>query len=185
MGYAHHRAQSHQPARKVTAPKLSAPQPLADRHQIAGFASGEPSLDDWLKRRAARKQVNGASRTYLVCETDTVIGYYCLAAGAIGHAEAPSTVKRNRPDPVPVLVLGRLAIHKDHHQKGIGTALLNDAIRRAIQAASIAGVTALLVHAISEQARRFYLSRGFIESPVKPMTLCLLLATVEQALCEL
>ena len=168
----------------MTAPKLSAPQPLADWHQIASFASGASSLDDWLKRRAARNQINGASRTYVVCEADTVIGYYCLAAGAIGHAEAPSTVKRNRPDPVPVLVLGRLAIHKDHHQKGIGTALLNDAIRRAIQAAHIAGVTALLVHAISEQARRFYLSRGFIESPVKPMTFCLMLATVEQALRE-
>ena len=163
---------------------LSAPQPLADDHRRADFDSGELSLNYWLKRRAAKNQANGSSRTYGVCEGDTVIGYYCLAAGAIGHAEAPSTMKRNRPDPVPVLVLGRLAIHKDHHQRGIGTALLNDAIRRAIQAADIAGVTALLVHAISEQARRFYLSRGFIESPIKPMTLCLMLATVDQALRE-
>ena len=163
---------------------LSAPQPLADQHQLADFDSGEPSLDDWLKRRAAKNQANGASRIYVVCEGDTVIGYYGLAAGAIGHAEAPSTMKRNRPDPVPVLVLGRLAIHKQLHLKGIGTALLNDAIRRAIRAAEIAGVTALLVHAISEQARRFYRSRGFIESPVKPMTLCLMLATVDKALRE-
>jgi len=166
---------------------LSAPAPLAAHHQLADFDSGEPSLDDWLKRRAAKNQSNGSSRRYVVCEgsaQDRVIGYYCLAAGAIGHAEAPSTMKRNRPDPVPVLVLGRLAIHKDHHLKGIGTALLNDAIRRAIQAAEIAGVTALLVHAISEQARRFYLSRGFIESPIKPMTMCLMLATVDQALRE-
>lgn len=93
-------------------------------------------------------------------------------------------MKRNRPDLIPVLLLGRLAIHKDHHLKGIGTALLNDAIRRAVQAAEIAGITALQVHAISEQARRFYLSRGFIESPIRPMTLCLMLATVEQALRE-
>ncbi len=163
---------------------LCAPQPLSDQHQLADFESGEPSLDDWLKRRAAKNQANGSSRTYVVCEGDAVIGYYCLAAGAIGQAEAPSTLKRNRPDPVPVLVLGRLAIHKDHHQKGIGTALLNDAIRRAIQAADIAGITALLVQAISEQARRFYLSRGFVESPIKPMTLCLILATVRQALRE-
>jgi len=166
---------------------LSAPMPLADHHQVVDFDSGEPALDDWLKRRAAKNQANGSSRTYVVCEgpaPDRVIGYYCLAAGAIGHAEAPSTMKRNRPDPVPVLVLGRLAIHKDHHLEGIGTALLNDAIRRAIQAADIAGIAALLVHAISEQARRFYRSRGFIESPVRPMTLCLMLATVEQALRE-
>jgi GNAT superfamily N-acetyltransferase len=168
----------------VTVPTLSEPQSLASHHQLASFDSGEPSLDDWLKRRAAKNQANGSSRTYVVCDGDTVVGYYCLAAGAIGHAEAPSTMKRNRPDPVPVLVLGRLAIHKDHHQKGIGTALLNDAIRRTIRAADIAGVTALLVHAMSEQARRFYLSRGFIESPIKPMTLCLMLATVEQALRE-
>ena len=163
---------------------LSAPQTLAELHRLDNFDSGEPSLDDWLKRRAAKNQANGSSRTYVVCEGHTVIGYYCLAAGAIGHADAPSTLKRNRPDPVPVLVLGRLAIHQNHHQKGIGTALLNNAIRRAIQAADIAGVTALLVHVISEQARRFYLSRGFIESPLKPMTLCLMLATVDQALRE-
>jgi GNAT superfamily N-acetyltransferase len=120
-----------------------------------------------------------------VCDGDAVIGYYRLAAGAIGHSEATSGMRRNRPDPIPVLVLGRLAIHKDHQQKGIGTALLNDALRRAIQAAGIAGVAAaLLVQALSEQARRFYLSRGFIESPVKPMTLCLMLATIEQALRE-
>ena len=163
---------------------ISVPQPLREHHRLTDFDSGEPSLDEWLKRRAAKNQANGSSRTYVVCEGETVIGYYCMAAGAIGHAEAPSTMKRNRPDPVPVLVLGRLAIHKDHHQTGIGTALLNDAIQRAIQAAEIAGVTALLVHAISEQARRFYRSRGFIESPVKPMTLCLMLATVDQALRE-
>ena len=168
-------------------PVLSAPEPLAGHHQLADFESGEPSLDAWLKRRAAKNQASGSSRTYVVCDgatQDRVIAYYCLAAGAIGHGEAPPAMKRNRPDPVPVLVLGRLAIHKDYQQKGIGTALLNDAIRRALQAAEIAGVTALLVHAISEQAQRFYLSRGFIPSPVKPMTLCLMLATVAQALRE-
>lgn len=168
----------------MTAPPLSAPQPLADHHRLADFDSGEPSLDDWLERRAAKNQANGSSRTYVVCSGDSVIGYYCLAAGAIGHAEAAPREKRNRPDPVPVLVLGRLAIHKEHHQLGIGTGLLNDAISRALQAADIAGITAVLVHAISEQARRFYLSRGFIQSPVKAMTLCLMLGTVDQALRE-
>lgn len=163
---------------------ISAPQPLLDRHELANFDSGELSLDDWLKRRAARNQANGSSRTYVVCDGLAVIGYYCLAAGAIGHANAPGAMKRNRPDPIPVLVLGRLAIHKDHHQMGIGTALLRDAILRAIQAAEIAGIAALLVHALSEQARRFYRSRGFIESPIKPMTLCLMLATAVQALRE-
>jgi len=161
---------------------ISAPQPLSDEHELADFDSGEASLDDWLKRRAIKNQTSGSSRTYVVCEGRAVIGYYCLAAGAIGHAEAPSAMRRNRPDPIPVLVLGRLAIHKNHQQGGIGTALLRDAILRAIQAADIAGVTALLVHAISEQAKRFYRSRGFIESPIKPMTMCLMLATAERAL---
>ena len=163
---------------------ILAPLPLAADHEFAGFESGEPSLDDWLKRRAFKNQANGSSRTYVVCEGKAAIGYYCLAAGAIGHAEAPGVMKRNRPDPVPVLVIGRLAIHQAHHQKGLGTALLNDAIRRAMQAAEIAGVTALLVHAISGPARRFYRSRGFIESPVEPMTLVLMLATIAQALKE-
>lgn len=88
---------------------------------------------------------------------------------------------RNRPHPIPVLVLGRLAIHKDHQQQGLGTALLRDAVLRALQAAKIAGVTALLVHALSEDAKRFYRSRGFVESPIKPMTLCLTLASVKKA----
>jgi GNAT superfamily N-acetyltransferase len=82
------------------------------------------------------------------------------------------------------MVLGRLAIHQDHQQRGIGTALLQDAILRTLQTAEQIGVTALLVHAISESARRFYLSRGFIESPLQPMTLCLPLATARRTLAE-
>jgi len=163
---------------------LSAPQPLTDQHVLTGFDCGEPSLDDWLRRRALKHQANGSSRTYVECDGEVVFAYYCLAAGAIGHSDAPPTVRRNRPVLVPVLVLGRLAIRKDHHQMGIGTALLNDAIRRALQAAEVAGITALLVHALSEPARRFYRSRGFIESPVKPMTLCLMLESVRKALRE-
>lgn len=107
-----------------------------------------------------------------------------LAAGALGHAEIPGALCRNRPDPIPVMVLGRLAIHKEHHQAGLGTALLRDALRRALQAADIAGVAALLVHAISEDAKRFYRSRGFVESPVKPMTMCLILESARKALSE-
>lgn len=160
---------------------ISAPTPLTALHQLTDFDSSVPSLDDWLKRRAAKNQANDSSRTYVVCEGQTVIGYYCLSAGAIGHAEAPSAMRRNRPDPIPVMVLGRLAIHKDHQQKGIGTALLRDAILRTIHAAEIAGITALLVHALTEQAKRFYRSRGFIESPIQPMTMYLLLATAQQA----
>lgn len=158
------------------------PQALDSRHQRGGFDSGEPSLDDWLKRQGLKNQASGASRTYVICENDAVIGYYCPAAGAIGRAEAPKAMQRNKPDPIPVLVLGRLAIHKDHQQSGLGTALLRDAIMRSLRAAEIAGVTALLVHAISEEAKRFYRSRGFLESPIRPMTMCLMLSTVSKTL---
>ena len=160
---------------------ISAPTPLTAQHQLTNFDSGVPSLDDWLKRRAVKNQANDSSRTYVVCERQAVIGYYCLSAGAIGHAEAPSAMRRNRPDPIPVMVLARLAIHKDDQQKGIGTALLRDAILRTIQAAEIAGITALLVHALTEPAKRFYRSRGFIESPIQPMTMYQLLATAQRA----
>ena len=160
---------------------LSAPQPLADSHQLDAFACGEPSLDEWLKRRARANQISDASRTFVVADGAAVVGYYCLAAGAVGRDAAPKALRRNRPDPLPVVVLGRLAIHSAHQQQGIGTALLRDAIVRTLRAADQAGVTALLVHALSEDARRFYLSRGFLESPIQPMTLCLPLATARAA----
>jgi GNAT superfamily N-acetyltransferase len=164
---------------------MKAPQPLAAGHRLEAFDSGEPSLDDWLRRRALKNQDNGSSRTYVVCEGAEVIAYYCLAAGTIGHAEAPGNLKRNRPDPIPVIVLGRLAIHRAYHQQGMGTALLRNAILRTLQAAEVAGVSALLVHALSEQAKRFYRSRGFLESPTQPMTLCLPLSSVVRTLNEL
>lgn len=163
---------------------LAGPAALADCHQLDSFACGEPSLDDWLKRRARANQINDASRTFVVAEGVEVIGYYCLAAGAIDRDAAPKSLRRNRPDPIPVMVLGRLAIHQAHQQKGIGTALLRDAIARTLQVAEQAGMTALLVHAISESARRYYLSRGFLESPLRPMTLCLPLVTARQGFAE-
>lgn len=161
---------------------MMAPQPLAAHHRLDEFTCGEPSLDEWLRRRALRNQDNGSSRTYVVTEADAVVAYYCLSAGAVAHAEAPSNLKRNRPDPIPVIVLGRLAIHRGFQQQGLGTALVRDAMLRTLQAAEVAGVTALLVHALSEEARRFYLSRGFLQSPVQPMTLCLPLSVLRQGL---
>lgn len=163
---------------------LSAPEPLSERHRLAAFTSGEASLDDWLKRRARPNQLSDSSRTFVVADEDEVVGCYCLAAGAIGRDDAPKALRRNRPDPIPVMVLGRLAIHTDHQQKGIGTALLRDAITRTLHAAEHVGVSALLVHALSEEAKRFYLSRGFIESPLRPMTLCLPLSTARRAYAE-
>jgi GNAT superfamily N-acetyltransferase len=164
---------------------MRAPQPLAAHHLFGAFTCGEPSLDDWLYRRALKNQDSGSSRTYVIVEDDAVIAYYCLAAGAVSHAQAPSGLKRNRPDPIPVIVLGRLAIHSSHQQKGLGTALVRDALLRTLQAADVAGVAAIVVHAISQEAHRFYLSRGFIESPIDPMTLCLPLPVLRLGLKEI
>jgi GNAT superfamily N-acetyltransferase len=155
----------------MTLADLTPPAPIAVSHDIADFQSGIVTLDEWLQKRALKNEQSSASRTYVTCEGNKVVGYYCLSAGAVAVSEAPKKMTRNMPDPIPVLVMGRLAIDQSWQNKGLGKALLLDASRRAIQAGEIAGVAALLVHALSEEAKRFYLSRGFIESPVQPMTL--------------
>ncbi|TAN87084.1 GNAT family N-acetyltransferase [Sodalinema sp.] len=152
-------------------PKLRSPEKLNSSHDVERFNSGNRQLDDWLKRRAMKNEEGGASRTYVVCDRDVVIAYYCLANGAVAQASATGRVRRNMPDPIPVMVIGRLAV--DHHWqgKGIGRALLRDAILRTLQAAEIAGIRAILVHAISEDAKQFYEICGFTASPLDPMTL--------------
>ncbi len=168
----------------MSARALSRPEPLSARYAIDGFACGEGSLDDWLKKRALKNQASGASRCFVVCDGDAVVGYYSLSAGGILHEAAPKPMRRNMPDPLPVLLLGRLAIDRRHHNQGLGRALLRDAMLRAVRVASDAGVFAMLVHALSELAKRFYLSRGFVESPLQPMTLVTTLATVRLILAE-
>lgn len=163
---------------------LSIPLPISVDHELIDFDSGEPSLDEWLKKRALKNQSSGASRCFVLCSGKKVIGYYSLSAGAISHGSAPKTMRRNMPDPLPVLLLGRLAIDKNYHNKGLGSALLRDAMIRAVSVAGDAGVFAILVHALSEQAKRYYLSRGFIESPLQPMTLIMTLETVRTILSE-
>lgn len=153
---------------------LSAPQPLAATHRLNDFACGEQVLDDWLKRRAMNNQLSGASRTFVVLDAENrVRGFYALAAGAVSLQQASSAVRRNMPDPVPVMVLGRLAVDRRVQGGGLGAAMLQDAVGRAIAVARNAGVRALLVHALHEPARQFYMHYGFQESPQNPMTLML------------
>jgi GNAT superfamily N-acetyltransferase len=154
--------------------KLSAPQPLAAVHLLGGFECGEPALDEWLKRRALSNQLSGASRTFVVVDDEQrVRGFYALAAGAVAHQMATSSVRRNMPDPVPVMVLGRLAVDRRAQGIQLGAALLQDAVHRAINVSQNTGVRALLVHALHEQAKAFYEHYGFQESPTHPMTLML------------
>lgn len=152
---------------------LSAPQLLADPHNVDAFDSGVASLDEWLKRRARTNQLNGASRTYVVVEDGRVVGYYALASGALAAIDAPGPIRRNMPDPIPMAVLGRLAIDHSWQGRGLGAALLQDAVLRTAQAAAIMGMRGVLVHAISEQAKAFYERHGFIASSTHPMTLVL------------
>jgi GNAT superfamily N-acetyltransferase len=163
---------------------LRPPEPITDAHDLSQFDSGEPSLDDWLRRRALKNEAGGASRTYVVCvgAEKQVVGYYCLAAGAVAHADVAGRVRRNMPDPVPVMVIGRLAVDQGHRGQGIGTGLLRDAILRTIAAGEIAGIRAILVHAISQEARKFYEHSGFRASPIDPMTLMIPLTEARSAL---
>jgi GNAT superfamily N-acetyltransferase len=150
---------------------LSAPEPLLPSHAVAGFDSGTPTLDDWLKRRALQNQASGASRTYVACESGVVIAYYALASSAVASNVAPGNFRRNMPDPIPVVVLGRLAIARSHQRRGLGRALFQDAASRVLRAGETIGLRGLLVHAISEEARAFYLRLGLTASPLDTMTL--------------
>jgi GNAT superfamily N-acetyltransferase len=120
----------------------------------------------------------------VLCAGAKVIAYYSLSAGAISHEASPKSMRRNMPNPLPVLLPGRLAVDKRYHNQGIGQALLRDAMLRAVNVASDAGVFALLVHALSDQAKQFYLSRGFVESPLQSMTLFMTIETIRSILAE-
>lgn len=161
-------------------PHLTAPQKLSSDFDIANFDCGEPSLDDWLRKRAAQNEESGASRTYVVLAGSRVAGYHSLAVGALAHEIAPGRIKRNMPDPVPMMVLGRLAVDREFQGRGLGQGLLRDAILRTTQVAEIAGIRGLLVHAINESAKRFYLQYGFIASPLNPMTLMITMADADR-----
>lgn len=155
--------------------KLSAPEPLAEHHDVTRFTSGVESLDTWLKRRAMKNQATGASRTFVACVGRQVVAYYALASSAVAVAEAPGRFRRNMPDPIPVVVLGRLAVDQSFQGKGIGRALVRDAGYRVLQAADAIGIRGLLVHALSAEAKSFYEHVGFEPSALDPNMLMITL----------
>jgi len=162
--------------------ELSAPTPLLASHVTDEFDCGEPVLNDWLKKRALKNESSGASRTFVVCRGNKVVGFYVLATGSVMHQHAPSKVRRNMPEPIPVMILGRLAVSKDVQSVGLGRGLLRDAILRTLGVSKQAGIKALLVHALSDAAHKFYRQCGFIESPLDPMVLMITLKDAEQQL---
>lgn len=165
-------------------PTLSPPVAISLKHYLEDFDCGEASLNHWLKKRALKNQNSDASRCFVIADGMNVIGYYCLSAGAISHEAAPKSMRRNMPDPLPILLIGRLAIDKKYHNQGLGRALLRDAMLRAVHIANETGIFAIMVHALSEPAKLFYLSKGFVESPLQPMTLMMTLSTIRAILSE-
>ena len=157
---------------------LSRPEPLSDAHDLGEFSSGVGSLDDWLRRRARANQVSGASRTFVVAANDKVVGYYALASGGIAVASTVGRFRRNMPDPIPVVVLGRLAVDRGQQGRGLGRALFRDCALRVAHAADEIGIRGIVVHAISEEAKAFYIALGFDPSLGEPMTLMVTLADI-------
>ena len=167
--------------RDSPASPLSAPVPLTAEHDLSVFDCGEPTLNDWLRHRALKNE-SRFSRTYVVCESNRVVAYFCISAGAVERAAAPGKVRRNAPDTIPVSVIGRLAVSRDHAGKGLGADILADALRRIAIASQSIGIGAVLVHAKDDAAKRFYMRCAeFIEYPADSRILFLPIETVVAA----
>lgn len=164
--------------------KITAPALLTPEHDLEAFDSGNSTLDEWLVKRALKNQNNGASRTFVICDDGKVIGYYALATGSVERDVATGNFSRGMPEPIPVIVLGRLAIDKEYQGKNLGSALLKDAMLRTVTISQNVGVRGLLVHAISEEAKRFYMNYGFQESPIDPMTLLMSVKNIKNHISD-
>ncbi|MGH6956498.1 MAG: GNAT family N-acetyltransferase [Caulobacteraceae bacterium] len=155
----------------MTGSKPTAPRSIRHTDDLSEFDCGVATLDQWLRRRALPNESGGVSRTFVSCAQERVVGYYSLAAGSIIHSVATTRTRRNAPDPVPAVVLGRLAVDHEWRGVGLGASLLGDAVLRVVSAAGAIGVRAMLVHAISDEAKSFYQRFGFVASPVEPLTM--------------
>lgn len=155
---------------------LSAPQPLDARHRVGEFDCGKPALTDWLLRHARQAQGSGSARTFVVCDGERVAGYYSLTVGQIDTLDAPERVRRGMGQyPIPLIILGRLAVDLDYQGRGLGFSLLLDAVHRAIAVAEQAGIRAMLTHPIDAEAEAFYRRFGFEPTPENERQLILLL----------
>jgi GNAT superfamily N-acetyltransferase len=152
-------------------------------HPIDAFDCGQEALNSWLRKYALQNQGAGAAQTYVGLAGGVVIGYYSLAVGQIEYSDAPERLRKGLArHPVPIMLLARLAVDKDWQKKGVGRALLRDAVLRTLQAADIAGIRALAVHAKDDQARRYYEQFDFVASPADPLHLLVLLKDIRKRL---
>ena len=157
--------------------KLTPPSAITSAHDLTQFHCAKEPLDDWLRFHALKNE-GRSSRTYIVSEGRIAIGYYCLSTGAEKLASLPSKLKRNSPDPVPLILLGRLAVDLNHQGRGIGAGLLKDALRRVSQVSNVVGSRALIVHAIDQNDMAFYIKYGFREFPYGSQTMFLPMETI-------
>ena len=164
---------------------VGAPELLRVQHDVAGFDCGSAALNNYLKRFALSNNAAGSARTYVSCsaESGVVAAYYSLCAAAIEKAAAPERIAKGMPShPIPVVLLARLAVDRQHQGKGVGAALLKDALLRSLNAADAIGIRAVLVHAKDPAAAAFYTHFGFVPSPTDPLHLMLLIKDIKKAL---
>lgn len=164
--------------------KPTAPRPITATDQTEDFESGEASLDRYLIERAVSNHIGDIARCYVCLDEQSgqILGYYTLSAVAIAHTNLPGKVRRNAPNPVPAVLLGRLAVDRSAQGQGLGRFLVRDAILSTLAAADRIGVRALLVHALHQEAASFYESIGFRRSPTDSLHLYLLLADARKSL---
>ena len=152
-------------------------------HDVSSFACGKPALDAWLRTRALRNQDTGDSRTFVLSDEGRVVAFYALTTASAARVGLPGALRRNAPDPVPLLLLGQLAVAASHHGKGLGRRLLRDALIRAAAASRQVGFRALATHPIDDDARGFYARFGFVPVPdAQPVLMILALHRLHAAL---
>lgn len=155
--------------------EICPPVHLTVRHDTEGFYSGEETLDNWLRERALANMEASASRTYVICPSGSrkIIGYYAICMGQVFSQEVVGSMRRNMPRQIPAVILGRLAIDEKWQGKGLGKALLQDAVQRSARAAKEVSARLLVVHAISVESEAFYLHYGFTRLPIETPTYAL------------
>jgi GNAT superfamily N-acetyltransferase len=153
---------------------------LRRNHGFEGFDCGKEPLNQFLVRNALQSQQSNASRTYVLVTENSVIGYHTLVVGEVAYAHAPERLKKGLArHPIPIMLLARLAVTRDWQGRGMGPALLKDALLRTLQAADIAGIRAFAVHAKDDEARSFYEHFDFIAAPSDPMHLFVLIKDIK------
>jgi len=164
----------------ATEPVLPSPIPLTKQHDLTSFECGAPALNDYLRKYALQNHKNRSARTYVTAKDNRVVGYYTLAAGSVGREEVPDRVAKGLGRyPIPIILLARLAVDRTEQGKGLGSALLKDALLRALQAADLVGCRAELVHAKDQTAQAFYHKFDFESSPVDELHLFLLIKDIQ------